>query len=110
MAFHWYGREGPTVVLIHGIPGSHRSWVEVATLLADRYRVAVPELVGWGDDNPQADLRASAQASFLAQSLEEASITSAVIVGHDFGGPIALSLYADRPDLFVGLALLATNA
>ena len=36
-------------------------------------------------------------------------VTEATVVGHDFGGPVALSLTAYRPDLIIGLGLLATS-
>jgi pimeloyl-ACP methyl ester carboxylesterase len=54
-------------------------------------------------------LWADAQAERLAQTLDQLGIRSATVVGHDFGGPVALHLLNRRPDLVGGLALLATN-
>src|SRR5207244_6058182 len=39
---------GPPVVLLHGLAGSHRFWRPVARGLASRYRVIVPDLLGFG--------------------------------------------------------------
>lgn len=105
-----YGTEGPCVVLIHGIPGSPDVWTEVAKSLMDRHRVLVPALLGFGAEDSPSGLDARAQARSLGRSLQEAGIARATIVGHDFGGPIALSLYELQPDVFQGLGLLATNA
>ena len=104
---------GPTVVLVHGIPGSGATWRTVADRLASHHRVLVPDLVGFGatGGNPLITaLRADAQANALASALERFDVHAATVVGHDFGGPVALRLLDDRPDLVGGLGLLATNA
>ncbi len=109
---HQFG-SGPAVVLIHGIPGSAATWRGVAERLAVDHLVLVPDLVGFGatDGTPSlAELRADAQAEALATALDRLSITAATVVGHDFGGPVALHLLAKRHDLVSALGLLATNA
>jgi len=110
MNLHIHGTAGSAVVLIHGIPGSSRSWAAVARALAPEHIVVVPDLLGFGDDGPWNELDAEAQATALAASLDRQGIGKATIVGHDFGGPIAMTLYASRPDLFETFGLLATNA
>ena len=103
---------GPAVLLLHGIPGSGRCWDQAAALVSARADVLVPDLLGFGDSARPAELsalRATGQAEALSDALEALGVTEATVVGHDFGGPVALSLTAHRPDLFVGLGLLATN-
>lgn len=99
-----------TLVLIHGIPGSHGSWDRVAERLAPANDVVVPDLLGFGRSPRPDELHAEAQAAALEDALGRAGIKRATIVGHDVGGPISLSLYRRRPDLFGSLALMATNA
>ena len=111
LTVHEFGA-GPAVVLIHGIPGSASNWRPVAERLAIDHRVLVPDLLGFGTTggNPHIDqLRADAQAAALAEALDLLDITAAVVVGHDFGGPVALRLLHGRPDLVGALGLLATN-
>ena len=103
-------RDGPAVVLVHGIPGSAAGWRVVAGDLARDHRVVVPDLLGFGASPRPAILAAPAQAAALARALGESGVTRAAFVGHDFGGPVVLSLYADRPELFTHLALMSTNA
>ncbi len=104
---------GPAVILVHGIPGSAATWRCVAERLAIEHRVLVPDLVGFGATGGTpgiAEMRADAQAEALATSLDRLSVTAATVVGHDFGGPVALCLLERRPDLVGALGLLATNA
>ena len=103
---------GTTVILVHGIPGSGATWRTVADLLASHHRVLVPDLVGFGATGrnpPIAELRADAQAKALAAALDRRDLHGATIVGHDFGGPVALRLLDHRPHLVGGLGLLSTN-
>lgn len=98
------------MVLIHGIPGAAASWSAVAPLLEPDHDVVVPDLLGFGQSPRPADLRAEAHAAALREALERAGVTRATFVGHDFGGPVALSLYGRAPQMFDALALMATNA
>ena len=102
---------GPTFVLLHGIPGSARCWEPLIGQLADAHVVA-PDLLGFGESSRSDDkveLHAENQAQLLSAVLDEIDVSKAVIVGHDFGGPIALELIRHRPDLVGGLVLAATN-
>lgn len=102
--------EGPDLVLIHGVPGSSGSWAAVADRLAQDHRVHVPDLLGFGaSPRPQSDeaLAPPAQAEALAAALEP---DRAVLVGHDYGGPVALALAAAHPERVEAVVLSATNA
>lgn len=104
---------GEPVVLLHGIPGSAGVWDHVVERLAGEHRVVVPDLLGFGSSPGEADIEtlwADSQARALAALLDELGIERAALVGHDFGGPVALALTAARPDLATGLVLCATNA
>ena len=101
-----------TVVLLHGIPGVGSGWERVARALADGHHVLVPDLVGFGRSSRARDitrLDAAAQAFALDEALSRLDVVRAAIVGHDFGGPVALELHRRRPGLFTHLGLLATN-
>src|SRR5688500_12006781 len=100
----------PKVLLLHGVPGSAAVWTPVVEKLSGDYEVIVPDLLGFGRSAMMPDLHATAQAEALRHALQEAGIGRAIFVGHDFGGPVSLSLYRAKPDLFSGLVLMATNA
>lgn len=106
-----YGETGDWVLLLHGIPGSRLTWERVARGLAARCRVLVPDLLGFGESsNPAGDYHAPGQAAALLELVDRLAIGSAHVVGFDFGGPIAITLYATAPARFRSLTLLATNA
>lgn len=84
---------GPRVCwVIHGILGSGRNWRSFARRLADahpEWRFALPDLRNHGDTGPLAGPHTlSACAADLRAALPEPE----VIVGHSFGGKVALEL------------------
>ena len=114
MAYRCQG-VGPWVVLIHGIPGQGRAWERVEQELNDSFRVLTMDLFGFGESvgpsTPTVEnIGLEAQVTGVAGLLDEVGVSSAIVVGHDFGAPIAALLAAARPDLVRGLALLSGNA
>jgi pimeloyl-ACP methyl ester carboxylesterase len=105
------GGEGPTVVFLHGIPGSALTWEPVAARLTDRYRVVLPDLRGFGHSEPPAgDYYLDGQARAVADLLDALGIEAFSLVTHDFGGPVGLTAMRRFPDLDVrGLVLSDTN-
>ena len=100
------------VLLLHGIPGSGAAWRPVAAHLSGDFNVVVPDLLGFGGSARPAALRAlhaAGQAAAIGQLLDELGTGPVVVVGHDFGGPVALTLLSQRPDQVRGLGLLAAN-
>jgi pimeloyl-ACP methyl ester carboxylesterase len=100
-------------LLIHGIPGSAAAWDPVAARLAEHHSVLAPDLLGFrgsrGPDHPDG-LLAPGQARHLLALLDDEGIDRVLVVGHDFGGPVAVHLAAAAPERVAGLALFATNA
>ena len=104
--------DGVPVVLLHGVPGSAMIWKEVAEQLPGSLDVIVPDLLGFGASRRPHDLaalHAVGQAEALDRLLGELGVTRAVVVGHDFGGPVAIALSARHPDAVGALALMSTN-
>jgi pimeloyl-ACP methyl ester carboxylesterase len=104
---------GPAALLLHGIPGAGAVWREVSRLLWPRFRVVVPDLVGFGESARTRDIHtlwADAQAAAVLTLLEDLRIERVLIVGHDFGGPVAAHLIARAPERAAGLVLASTNA
>ena len=105
---------GPTVVLVHGIPGQGRGWSGVEAGLTRSFDVITVDLLGFGSSNGAArpaieEVGPAAQAAALGELLDELEVRSATVVGHDFGAPIAVLLAESRGDLVRALVLLAGN-
>ena len=102
---------GPLVVLCHGWPESWYSWRhQIPALAAAGFRVVAPDQRGYGQtDAPQPIesyniLNLAGDIVGLVNSL---GVESAVIVGHDWGAPVAWNSALLRPDIFRAIALLS---
>jgi len=100
----------PPVLMIHGASANAREFTSsFAPRLEDSLRLLMADRPGhgWSDRFDGAE-RLGAQARQMAGVLDQlAPGQKAVIVGHSFGGAVALRLALDRPDLVAGLVLLA---
>lgn len=95
----WGDPAAPPVILIHGGRDHGRSWDPIATGLADRHRVIVPDLAGHGDSAwiSSGDYRANSYVFDIDQLLDQLEIASLPVVGHSLGGHVAIRLAAARP-------------
>lgn len=104
------GIAGPTVLMIHGASANAREfdWT-LAPRLSGDMRVLMADRPGHGYSQRFDDAETlGAQARQMAGVLDQlAPGEKAVVVGHSFGGAVALRLALDRPDLVSGLVLLA---
>src|SRR5665213_296025 len=81
MAYLKEGR-GPTLLLLHGIAGSSRTWRDVIPLLTDRFTVLAPDLTGHGQsEKPVGDYSLGAFASGIRDLLEVLGIDRATVIG-----------------------------
>jgi pimeloyl-ACP methyl ester carboxylesterase len=90
--------KGPPVLLIHGFGTSTYTWRHVAPELALNHRVIAVDLKGFGQSDKPFDERYSVndQAELLAQLIEDQNLRDLTIVGHSFGGGVALRLVLDH--------------
>jgi len=93
---------GPVVLMIHGASANAREFTgTLAPQLKDTHRILMADRPGHGYSGRPADARTlGVQAAQMAFALEAlAPGEKATIVGHSFGGAVALRLALDRPDL-----------
>ena len=98
---------GPLVLFCHGWPESWYSWRhQLAALAGAGYRAVAPDMRGYGSTEAPAAidqytiLHLVGDMVQLVRSLGE---TQAVVVGHDWGAPVAWNCAMMRPDLFRGV-------
>jgi lipase len=102
-----YGPAGPTQILaIHGLTGHGRRWEPLADRHLAEFAIAAPDLLGHGRSSWAAPWTIDANVAALAAVLDADSAGPVTVVGHSFGGAIALSLAETRPDLVAALVLL----
>lgn len=102
---HRYGPDQPTDVLaIHGLTGHGQRWQTLAVRHLTEFAVAAPDLIGHGRSSWAAPWTLEANVDALSALI--AADAPVVVVGHSFGGALALNLAAARPDLVAALVLL----
>lgn len=89
---------GPVVLLIHGIAGTSEQWADVAPVLAERFTVVAPDLLGHGESaKPQGDYSLGAYAAGMRDLLIALGHRRATVVGHSLGGGIAMQFVYEYP-------------
>lgn len=92
--------DDPLVVLLHGFPEFWYAWRDHLEPLAGDYRVVAPDLRGYNlSDRPRRvrDYRLAALRRDVVGLLDAAGADEAALVGHDWGGSVALSVARHRP-------------
>ncbi len=101
------GEAPPRVILLHGWRRTHQDFAAVTRRL-DHLGVSslALDLAGFGaSPPPTVACGAAGYAADLALLLEEVGASAPLLVGHSFGGRVAVSLAASRPDLVSHLVL-----
>ena len=95
---------GPLVLLCHGFPELWISWrAQLVALAAAGYRAVAPDMRGYGGTTAPDDATAYTQLHLVGDMVELVRTlkeTQAVIVGHDWGAPVAWNSALLRPDVF----------
>ena len=102
---------GPLVVLCHGWPESWYSWRhQIPALAAAGFRVVAPDQRGYGQTDAPAPIESYHILNLVGDIVglvNSLGVESAVIVGHDWGAPVAWNSALLRPDIFRAIALLS---
>jgi pimeloyl-ACP methyl ester carboxylesterase len=102
-----FGTGDEPIVLLHGLAGSARWWHRNVPALADRYRVLLPELVGFGRSRAMGRLPpVSATADLLDAWMGAMRLDRVHLVGHSMGGQISIHLASRHPDRLHRLVLV----
>lgn len=98
MAYREWGdpASAQVVVMVHGITSSSLTWIRVAPALASGRRVIAVDLKGHGDSGrPETGYRLSDQAREVAELCQELGLDDVCLVGHSWGGAIAVLVAAE---------------
>ena len=106
--------DGPLVVLCHGFPESWYSWRHQLPALADAgYHVVAPDQRGYGRTSAPEEDTAYTQFQLVGDIVglvAALDAKDAVIVGHDWGAPVAWNAALWRPDVFRAVVALSVPA
>jgi pimeloyl-ACP methyl ester carboxylesterase len=99
--------DAPTVVLVHGLGGSHLNWCLLAPKLVGHAHVVAVDLAGFGLTHPEGRrTTVAANARLLDRFLREVIGSPVVLVGNSMGGMISILQTAAHPDTVTALALV----
>ncbi|MGH2833510.1 MAG: alpha/beta fold hydrolase, partial [Solirubrobacteraceae bacterium] len=99
---------GTPVVLIHGLPGTAADWEDVTPLLASHRTIAI-DRPGFGYSTGGYVLF-ERQLSTIHELLEKLHVARPILVGHSYGGTIALGYAEHYPGQVSGLVLVDAAA
>ncbi|SVC22563.1 uncharacterized protein METZ01_LOCUS275417, partial [marine metagenome] len=84
------GSSENTLLLLHGLGASAERWEYVIPHFARKFRVIVPDLIGFGySDKPMADYTIEYFSEFISKFVDKIGIKELNIVGSSLGGQIA---------------------
>lgn len=110
VSYRTAGDGGPVVLLIHGITGCAAQWDQVIPLLAERYTVVAPDLLGHGQSaKPRGDYSLGAYAVGVRDLLVALGHRRATVVGHSLGGGIAMQFAYEYPPFAERLVLVSSG-
>jgi pimeloyl-ACP methyl ester carboxylesterase len=103
--------KGADVVFLHGLAANQAFWrFDLLHELATRYRVTVFDQRGHGySDTPAAGYTVAHMANDLEGVLDVLGIARAHVVGHSYGGAVALQHAVDHPERVLSLTIADTR-
>ena len=109
LTFHYreYGSGDPAVVLLHGVASNSRIWITTAPYLAADFAVYALDQRGHGKSaKPDGGYDFESVVADLDAFVNALSLERIVVVGHSWGGNVALQYAASHPDKVAGLVMV----
>lgn len=99
---------GPCVILLHSSVAGNRQWRTTVEALQDRYHVIAINFFGYGQTSPWPGGREQTltDQGELVQPFIDQAHGNVALVGHSFGGAVAMTVALHRPDKVSRLILL----
>ena len=108
---YYQSGKGPDVLLIHGSMGGIEDWETLIPLLEKKFRVTAFDRIGHGfSSTDQTGSTLEHNAYLVTKLIEELKLDNVVVVGHSYGGAIALKLAVDKVPQIKAYVLLAPKA
>src|SRR5688572_5921666 len=100
--------DGPDLIMVHGLAASLAYWyLRIAPALAQHFRVTLYDLRGHGlSEMPPEGYTTETMAADLEALMDQLGIEQAHLVGHSYGGAVALHLAAFLPARARSLSLI----
>ncbi|WP_229053379.1 alpha/beta fold hydrolase [Aeromicrobium sp. Leaf350] len=101
---------GPVLLLIHGMACDSTTWDRVIEPLAQHFTVIAPDLLGHGEsDKPDGDYSIGGYANGMRDLLTVLGVDKVTIVGHSFGGGVAMQFAYQFPERTERVVLVSSG-
>jgi pimeloyl-ACP methyl ester carboxylesterase len=101
---------GPPLLLLHGITSTSEAWRKTMPWLAESYTVIAPDLLGHGRSaKPRGDYSLGAYAAGVRDLMAVLGFERGTLVGHSFGGGIAMQFAYLFPEYVERMALISSG-
>lgn len=102
--------QGPVLLLLHGLSCDSGTWLPVIDQLAEHFTVVAPDLLGHGSSaKPNADYSLGGFANGMRDLLTVLGIDKVTVVGHSFGGGVAMQFAYQFPERTERVVLVSTG-
>ena len=106
------GGKGPPLLLMHGNPFNHLSWLKIAPRLATEFTVVATDLRGYGDSEKPPGGDRHINYSFRAMAQDQVEVMAALgfdrfyAAGHDRGARVLHRMCLDHPQKVARAAII----
>ncbi|MDQ5824646.1 MAG: alpha/beta hydrolase [Chloroflexota bacterium] len=107
LSYRDWGGDGPPMLLLHGLGSTHHIWDLAAPLLSERFHVVAYDQRGHGfSEKPGSGYDLDTMLADLRGLVEALGLGRVFVVGHSWGGSIALAYAGGYADECNGIALV----
>lgn len=98
--------EGRDLIILHGLYGAGDNWLTAGRLLAENFRVHMPDQRNHGDSPHDPEHSYKAMVGDVMDYMAGNNIENPVILGHSMGGKTAMWLSVFHPQILAGLIVV----
>ena len=102
-------KDGPTILLLHGLPTSSRQFEPLFARLADRFHLVAPDYPGFGNSDWPDPKKFSYTFDHIAECMnhftEALGLSRYTLYMHDYGGPVGFRMALAHPERIEALVI-----
>ena len=107
LSYRNWAPEGRQILMLHGLASNARIWDLLAPILAKNFSVIAVDQRGHGkSDRPDTGYDFDTVTNDVVGFINALKLKHPIVVGHSWGGSVALCLATQRPDLISGLCFV----